>query len=137
MLSLSGEKMDLPKKILVVDDYVDFPRLLVNRLNAEGFETFTAYDGVSAIEQVKTLKPDLVILDIMMPEVGGTEVRLELLKDPATRDIPIIFLTGLRAPHAKSKPQNHSSKIIGKSRDFKELLDAIHEELNKVKLRQL
>ena len=123
--------MILPKKILVVDDYVEFARLLENRLNAEGFEAHVANDGTSAIERVKTLKPDLVILDIMMPEVGGTEVRLELMKDPSTRDIPIIFLTGLRAPQTKHKPQNPSTRTIGKSRDFKELLDAIHEELNK------
>ena len=123
--------MKLSKKILVVDDYVEFARLLESRLNSEGFEASVVNDGVSAIARAKTLKPDLIILDIMMPEVGGTEVRLELMKDPATRDIPIVFLTGLRAPHSKNKPQNHSAKVIGKSKDFKELLDAIHEELNK------
>ena len=121
----------MPKKILVVDDYVEFARLLENRLNAEGFEAHVAHDGASAVERVKALKPDLVILDIMMPEVGGTEVRLELMKDPSTRDIPIIFLTGLRAPQTKHKPQHFPARTIGKSRDFKELLDAIHEELNK------
>ena len=121
--------MILPKKILVVDDYAEFARLLENRLNAEGFEAHVANDGTSAVARVKALKPDLIILDIMMPEVGGTEVRLELMKDPVTRDIPIIFLTGLRAPQAKANPQNRSIKVIGKSRDFKELLDAIHEEL--------
>ena len=121
----------MPKKILVVDDYVEFARLLEGRLKAEGFEADVANDGSSAIEKAKALKPDLIILDIMMPEVGGTEVRLELMKDPTTRDIPVIFLTGLRAPHTKHRPQQHSAKVIGKSKDFKELLDAIHEELNK------
>ena len=121
----------MPKKILVVDDYAEFARLLEGRLNAEGFEAHIVNDGTSAISTAKTLKPDLIVLDIMMPEVGGTEVQLELMKDPVTRDIPVIFLTGLRAPQAKHKPQARSARVIGKSRDFKELLDAIQEELNK------
>ncbi len=121
----------MPKKILIVDDYAEFAKLLENRLAAEGFETSVCNDGAAALERTKAFRPDLVILDIMMPEVGGTEVRLELMKDPATKSIPIIFLTGLRAPQGKHKPQSHSARVIGKSRDFKELLDAIHEELAK------
>jgi len=121
----------LKKTILVVDDYVDFARLLESRLKTEGFETEVANDGPTAIERAKTLKPDLIILDIMMPKVGGNEVRQELMKDPATQDIPIIFLTGLRAPRTKHKLQNQSVKMIGKSNDFKELLEAIREALDK------
>ena len=117
--------------ILVVDDYVDFARLLESRLKAEGFKTEVVNDGLLAIQKAKALKPDLIVLDIMMPEVGGNEVHVELMKDPATRDIPVIFLTGLRAPQSKHKAQNHSAKVIGKSNDFKELLDAIHEALDK------
>ncbi len=121
----------MPKKILVVDDYLDFARLLESRLKTEGFETQVVIDGPTAIQTAKALKPDLIILDIMMPNLGGTEVRQELLKDPATRDIPVIFLTGLRAPQTKRKPQNHSIKVIGKSSDFRELLDAIREVLGR------
>jgi len=120
----------LPKTILVVDDYVDFARLLESRLKTEGFAVEVATDGPAAVEKAKALKPDLIILDIMMPEVGGTEVRVELMKDPATREIPVIFLTGLRAPQTKHKQRNHSVRVIGKSNDFKELLEAIHEALH-------
>jgi two-component system sensor histidine kinase/response regulator len=119
----------MPKKILVVDDYVEFARLLEGRLRSEGFEAEVVHDGPSAVQKARSLKPDLIILDIMMPEVGGNEVCLELMKDPVTRDIPVIFLTGLRAPQTKHKPKNNSSRVIGKSKDFKELLDAIREEL--------
>ena len=119
------------KTILVVDDYADFARLLEGRLKAEGFAAHVVTDGTTVVEKARTLKPDLIILDIMMPDVGGTEVHLELMKDPVTRDIPVIFLTGLRAPHTKHKPHSHTAKVIGKSKDFKELLDAIHEELNR------
>ena len=121
----------MPKTILIVDDYADFARLLERRLRAEGFEAQVALDGPSGVQKAKELKPDLVILDIMMPDVGGTEVRVELMKDPVTRDIPILFLTGLRAPQSHRKMQNNSLRVIGKSRDFKELLEAIQDTFNK------
>ena len=121
----------LPKTILIVDDYADFARLLQGRLKAEGFEAHVALDGAGAVQRARELKPDLVILDIMMPDVGGTEVRVEMMKDPATRDIPVIFLTGLRAPQSHKKIPNNSMRVIGKSRDFKELLEAIQETFNK------
>ena len=121
----------MAKTILVVDDYPDFVRLLEGRLKSEGFDTLVATDGPAAIEKARSLKPDLIILDIMMPDVGGTEVRVELMKDPATRDIPVIFLTGLRAPQTKRKGPSSAVKVIGKSKDFKELLEAIHEAFNK------
>ena len=94
----------MPKKILIVDDYADFAKLLEGRLKAEGFVTHVELNGPAGIQKAKELKPDLILLDIMMPDVGGTEVRVELMKDVATRDIPIIFLTGLRAPQNKKRP---------------------------------
>ena len=121
----------MPKTILIVDDYPDFAKLLEDRLKAEGFKTDVALDGPGGIEKAKSHKPDLILLDIMMPHVGGTEVRVELMKDPTTRDIPIIFLTGLRAPQSKRNASiYHNLKVIGKSNDFKELLEAIRETLN-------
>ena len=120
----------MPKTILIVDDYPEFAQLLEERLKTEGYRIETAFDGSAGIEKAKALKPDLILLDIMMPQVGGTEVRAELMKEPGTRGIPIIFLTGLRAPQANRKtPIYHDLKVIGKSRDFKELLEAIQETL--------
>lgn len=119
----------MPKTILIVDDFPDYARLLENQLHQEGFRALTANDGESAIEKAKSEKPDLIILDIMMPNLGGTEVRVELLKDPSTKDIPIIFLTGLRSPHSKKTSSIPGVKTLGKSVDFKELLDTIRETL--------
>jgi len=121
----------VPKTILIVDDFADYAKLLDNQLRAEGFRTLTTHDGESAIRKAKSEKPDLIILDIMMPNLGGTEVRVELLKDPSTKDIPIIFLTGLRSPHSKKISSIPSVKTLGKSSDFKELLDAIREALGR------
>ncbi len=119
------------KTILIADDYADYAKLLESRLKAEGFKTVCAVDGESAIEKARSSKPDLMILDIMMPNVGGTEVRLELMKDTDTQNIPIIFLTGLKAPHSKSKSPAPNVRVIGKSNDFKELLASIHDLIGK------
>ena len=117
--------------ILIVDDSKDYAALLEDRLKAEGFGTLTAYDGVSALQAARSQKPDLILLDILMPGVGGTEVRRELAADPATKDIPIVFLTGLRAPTSSKRPSIDGVKTIGKSKDFRELLNTIRELLAK------
>ena len=116
----------MPNTILIVDDFPDYVTLLEKKLKAEGFATITATSGEAGIQKARSEKPDLIILDIMMPNIGGTEVRFELAKDPATKVIPIIFLTGLRAPQSKKKTQD-GVKTIGKSNDLHELLDAISE----------
>jgi CheY-like chemotaxis protein len=116
----------MSKKILIVDDFPDYANLLEKSLKIEGFRTIVVHNGEEAIQKAKTEKPDLILLDIMMPGVGGTEVRIELMKDPDTKNIPLLFLTGLRAPQSKKKSTG-GIKVIGKSNDFKELLDAIRE----------
>ncbi len=121
----------MPKTILVADDFVDYAKLLEGRLKAEGYLTLYAQDGESAIAKAKEAKPDLMILDIMMPNLSGTEVRVELMKDPATKEIPIIFLTGLKAPRSKNKAPAPNVHVIGKSNDFKELLLVIQELIGK------
>ena len=117
------------KTILIADDFVEYAKLLESQLKYQGFRTLLVNDGESAIVQAKSEKPDLILLDIMMPKLGGTEVRIELLKDASTKDIPIIFLTGLREPHSKKKSSVSGVKTLGKSSDFKEILEAINEVL--------
>ena len=126
----------MPSKILIVDDFKDYVGLLEKRLRSEGFQTTAVYEGASALEKARSEKPDLILLDIMMPEVGGTETRSQLINDPATKNIPIIFLTGLRAPHPSKKPVIDGVRVVGKSKDFSELLAAIHEVLEKKFNRQ-
>ena len=120
----------MPKTILVVDDFPDYVGLLEKKLRAEGFNVLTAADGPTAIQKAKAERPDLIILDIMMPDIGGPEVRIELMKDLATKSIPLIFLTGLRPPHSKPG-MSAGVRVIGKSGDFQELLNAIRETLEK------
>jgi len=81
------------KKILVIDDLPENVFMLQDRLEHEGYEVITAYDGFSGIDKAKTNLPDLVLLDVMMPDITGLEVCQILVKDPLTQDIPIILVT--------------------------------------------
>ncbi|MBC7327016.1 response regulator [bacterium] len=83
----------MPKKILVVDDEKPIVRLVQVNLEHAGYEVVTAYDGKEALEKVEQEKPDLIILDVMMPQMDGFEVMQRLQANPKTRDIPVIMLT--------------------------------------------
>ena len=85
-------------KILIVDDVVSNVLLLKILLTNEKFQVSTAANGNQCLEKVKTEHPDLILLDVMMPDLSGFDVAVILKKDPETRDIPIIFLTALNSP---------------------------------------
>ena len=85
-------------KILIVDDVVSNVLLLKILLTNEKFQVLTAANGNQCIEQTRKEKPDLILLDVMMPDLSGFDVAVILKKDPETRDIPIIFLTALNSP---------------------------------------
>ena len=85
-------------KILIVDDVVSNVLLLKILLTNEKFQVCTANCGNMCIEQAKKEKPDLILLDVMMPDINGFDTAVILKKDPETQDIPIIFLTALNNP---------------------------------------
>ena len=80
-------------KILVVDDETYIVELVKFNLEKEGFQVIVAYDGISALEQVKAESPDLIVLDIMLPNMDGLEVCRTLKQDINFNSIPIIMLT--------------------------------------------
>jgi two-component system alkaline phosphatase synthesis response regulator PhoP len=81
------------KKILVVDDEKDIVELLSYNLKKEGFSVIDAFDGESALSQVKNHRPDLIILDLMLPKMSGFDVCRNLRRNPETARIPMIMLT--------------------------------------------
>ncbi len=81
------------KKILVIDDLPENVFMLQDRLENEDYEVITAYEGKSGISKAINEHPDLILLDIMMPEVTGIEVCKTLVANNATADIPIILVT--------------------------------------------
>lgn len=83
------------KKILVIDDYPDNVFLLQDRLEQEGFEVIKAYEGNMGIQKAIEEKPDLILLDIMMPGVSGYDVCKILTTNEETKFTPIILLTAL------------------------------------------
>ena len=80
-------------KILLVDDDPDIIELLSYNLNKEGYETASALDGIQAVEVVKTFKPDLILLDVMMPRQDGIETARQIRQLPEFKDTYILFLT--------------------------------------------
>ena len=80
-------------KILVVDDEIYIVHILDFSLGMEGYEVVTALDGEQALEKVKTEKPDLIVLDIMMPKLDGYEVCKNIKSSASTQHIPVILLS--------------------------------------------
>ncbi len=85
-------------KILIVDDVISNVLLLKILLTNEKFQVCTANNGTTCIEQAKKEHPDLILLDVMMPDISGFDTAVILKKDEETKDIPIIFLTALNTP---------------------------------------
>jgi two-component system alkaline phosphatase synthesis response regulator PhoP/two-component system response regulator VicR len=83
----------MARKILVVDDERHIVRLVEINLQRAGYDVVTAYDGIEALEKVEQEKPEMLVLDVMMPRMDGFEVLAKLQSDPATSDIPVIMLT--------------------------------------------
>lgn len=81
------------KKILLVDDEPDFVDVLRTRLEAHKYKVIPAYDGEEALEKTREEKPDLIILDIILPKINGFDVCRKLKIDDNYKDIPIIMLT--------------------------------------------
>ncbi len=82
-------------KILVVDDEPNVVKMISSRLMDSGYEVASAVNGKDALDKVKGDKPNLIILDILMPEMDGFSAAVALKNDPWTKSIPVIFLTCL------------------------------------------
>ena len=80
-------------RILVVDDEIYIVHILDFSLGMEGYEVLTALDGEQALEKARAEKPDLIVLDIMMPKLDGYETCKRLKADATTKDIPVILLS--------------------------------------------
>jgi CheY-like chemotaxis protein len=80
-------------KIMVVDDEVDIVYLVSKMLKKDGHEVIEAYNGEEGLERLKASKPDLILLDVMMPGLNGWETAKKIKSDPDYRSIPIAMLT--------------------------------------------
>lgn len=92
----------MAKKILLVDDEKDLVETLSFRLEGQNYEVTKAYDGKEGLDKARTLKPDLIILDLMLPKMDGYKVCAMLKHDPRYMKIPIILFTA-RAEESDKK----------------------------------
>lgn len=81
------------KKILIVEDDVDLVEIMKAHLEKE-YEVDCAYDGEEALKKIEEFRPDLILLDVMLPKMDGAVLNAKLKSNPQTKDIPIIVLTG-------------------------------------------
>ena len=126
------------RKILVVDDEEKFCAMLKANLEKEGQEVRTETKGAQALASAQAFRPDVVIMDIFMPDLGGCEAAYQIKNDPKLKNVPIIFLTAIAKKHESeiygglvdgrpfiAKP------VIGKPVKTKDLIKAIEENLAK------
>lgn len=98
------------KKILIIDDEEAFTRMI--KLNLEGtglYEVLEENKSTRAVATAKEVRPDLILLDIIMPDLDGTTVARNLKEEPATKDIPVVFLTVV----VQKKETEGSCSVIG------------------------
>src|SRR5918997_5520525 len=88
-----NSELDQMTKVLVIDDEAPIRLLCRVNLEAEGMEVLEAADGPSGLDKARSERPDVILLDVMMPGLDGWRVAEQLLDDPQTTRIPIVFLT--------------------------------------------
>lgn len=118
--------------ILVADDDPEILSMLSLRLGKRGYDVVEAQDGVQALREARARRPDLIVLDVMMPGKNGWEVARELRQDPATRDVGIVVLTAIgETMNEITSPLYGADAYVDKPFNFDELERKIGETLAK------
>jgi CheY-like chemotaxis protein len=119
-------------QILCIEDQAGMLDLLRLILEVDGYDVLGAQDGVEGLEMMVSQQPDLVLLDLMLPEVDGAEVLLQKAKDPAIRSIPVIAVTALASPFDQLMWKRHTEIKDYVTKPFKrsELLRTIERVLS-------
>ncbi|MFH1347571.1 MAG: response regulator [Candidatus Margulisiibacteriota bacterium] len=120
----------MAKKVLIIEDYPATTEMMANILRTEGLEVITAPDGPSGLEKARRGKPDLILLDIMMPEMSGFDVCRKLKDDKKTSEIPVIIVSVRAAQDSINKgKQLGASEYIPKPFDPFKLIDIVKKYL--------
>lgn len=102
------------KKVLIIDDEEKFCQAMKKALELKtDFQVFTTTQGTDGLRLAKTQRPDIILLDIIMPGMFGTQVAEKLAEDPVTQSIPIIFLTAI-----VTQQESHGSNYIAGRHNF-------------------
>ncbi len=103
--------MDTPTRVLVIDDDAGVRLILQRNLQHSGFEVIATEGALHGLELVRARKPDVVVLDLMLPQVDGFEVLGDLSRDSQT-DVPVIVLTALTAPEIKEQCLRAGASLV-------------------------
>lgn len=118
-------------RILVIEDDVDITKVLKKRLTDNGYEALIANDMTEGLRLAKFEKPDLMILDMMLPVGGGLSLLRTFKKSTDTKDIPIIIVTGVQSETVKANAMREgAAAYVRKPYDMQQLLKCISETLN-------
>jgi CheY-like chemotaxis protein len=101
----SGDRVESAPSILLADDEGSIRTICRVNLETDGMSVVEAADGREALERIQRQQPDLVLLDVMMPDVDGWQVAADLAADPTTRDIPVVFLSARATREDKARAQ--------------------------------
>lgn len=119
-----------PAKILVADDVEGQRVILEMLLSVDGYEVHTVEDGREALEYLKEHTPDLAILDVLMPHVGGLEVCHRMKRIARLRSVPVIILTALRDAQTREEARIvHADRVVHKPLTGKDLRATVRELL--------
>ncbi len=119
----------MQKKILVVDDETGMVSTLKMSLESDNYKVVEAYTGDGAIRKVRSEAPDLILLDLMLPDMTGYEICNKIKKNPLTRSIPIIMLTGMGETGRIAGLELGADDYITKPFDLSELKTKIRNVL--------
>jgi two-component system sensor histidine kinase/response regulator len=118
--------MESKKKVLAIDDENDVLLIIRSALHAEGYEVVTANNGYDGLALAEDASPDLIILDIMMPEMDGFEVLEQLKENERTAHIPIVILTGVSSKDKIREALNKGiDYYIVKPFDYQDLVSKV------------
>lgn len=119
------------KKILLIEDEEIMIDLLQKKLINEGYKTSVARDGEKGLKAIKEIKPDLILLDIIMPKMGGLEVMEEIAKDKELKKIPIIVVSNSGQPVELDRAQKLGAKdwLIKTEFDPQEVIDKVVRQI--------
>ena len=121
----------MPKKILLVEDEEIMIDLLQRKLTKEGYEVSVARDGEEGLKLMREVKPALILLDIVMPKMGGFEVMEEMAKEPELKKIPVIVISNSGQPVELDRAQKLGAKdwLIKTEFDPQEVIEKVKKQL--------
>lgn len=121
------------KKILLIEDEEVMIDLLQKKLIKEGYDVSVARDGEKGLEAMKEVKPSLVLLDIVMPKMGGLEVMEEMVKDKELKKIPVIVVSNSGQPVEIDRAQKLGAKdwLIKTEFDPQEVIDKVARQIGR------